>query len=358
VLQIIAGAQHGLAEAMFERLGLALAATGMPLAAAVRRHSGRADRLRTVGISVDELPFSRHHERRTRRGVERLIDSFQPDLVVSWLARAARTVPEGAFTHLGVPGRDGRPRDFRGCGHLLLHGDNPVAPYLEAGWPAERVHRLPLLIRGRPAGPVARWSHTTPEDAVLMVSCGRLAEDGAGADLLDALDRLPPDFYLWVVGDGPGRPALEAEARARALDNRLRFLGWRHDTDSLLATADLFVGTAPNDRLGAEIIEAWAQARPVICVASPAARRLIRPGENGMLAPPGDGHALANAIERVADDRPAALHLALAGRQSYEAEFAESSVVEAYRGFFVELTLRTGSRGPEPQTLKGGDENG
>ncbi|MDX1710282.1 MAG: glycosyltransferase, partial [Rhodovibrionaceae bacterium] len=89
--------------------------------------------------------------------------------------------------------------------------------------------------------------------------------------------------------------------------------------------------------LGAETIEAWAQARPVVSVNSPAGRVLIEHGSNGLLVPGGDGQALAEAIIALADDRASALHMALAGRQCYEASFGERGVVDAYGELFARL---------------------
>ena len=142
----------------------------------------------------------------------------------------------------------------------------------------------------------------------LLVAIGRLA-DKKGIDvLLDALVKVP-GARLEVVGDGPDRGALEAQATALGLDDRVRFLG-RQPRDGVLdalrrATAVVIpskVG-AGGDMEGTPVVlcEAMAAGVPVEASALGGLEECLDDGKTGLLVPPGDVEALSGALSRVVD---------------------------------------------------------
>src|SRR5271168_5005455 len=100
LLQAMAGAQHGGAEAFFERLAIALQREGVEQRLLIRREPGRAARLRAAGIEVTELPFGRIFDFATRRGFRRAIAAYRPQIVLSWMTRATEACPRGEFVHV------------------------------------------------------------------------------------------------------------------------------------------------------------------------------------------------------------------------------------------------------------------
>ncbi len=97
-----------------------------------------------------------------------------------------------------------------------------------------------------------------------------------------------------------------------------------------LAAADVYVSPSAKRRLGSGIIEAWAQARPVIAISAGRSAELIDHGRTGVLVPPEGSAELAQAIAAVVENRPTALQIALAGRQAFEAGYAPAAVLEAH----------------------------
>jgi glycosyltransferase involved in cell wall biosynthesis len=170
----------------------------------------------------------------------------------------------------------------------------------------------------------------------LALALGRLHENKGFDVALEALARVP-DLYLWIAGEGPLAEALKAQARRLAVMPRVRFLGWRDDVASLLATADMLICPSRHEPLGNVVIEAWAHRCPVIAAASDGPRGLIAAGRDGLLVPVNDAEALAGAMHRVADDRALAAALAAAGRASYESRFTETAVVRDYLDFFARI---------------------
>ena len=99
----------------------------------------------------------------------------------------------------------------------------------------------------------------------------------------------------------------------------------RRDVPELVGQLDLFVfATTPDEGLGIALIEAMAVGVPVVASDVGACREVLDDGALGLLVPPGDPVALADAIERVRDDpETAAARVERARRKAFEVFDAE-----------------------------------
>jgi glycosyltransferase involved in cell wall biosynthesis len=138
-----------------------------------------------------------------------------------------------------------------------------------------------------------------------------------------------------IAGVGPERAALETLARAEGVADRLRLPGWRTDAANLLAAADVFVCCSRQEPLGNMVLEAWSARRPVVAAAIGGPAELIEAGRTGLLVPPDDPVALAEAIGQALGDPARSTALAEAGRARYEADFAEAPVLSRWRDFLA-----------------------
>ena len=336
LLQAMAGAHHGGAEAFFVRLGLALHRAGQEQLLLIRDDAERAAALRRGGVEPLLLPFRGWLDLATRLGFRRAIARYRPRLVLTWMNRASALCPRGEFVHVARLGGYYDLKYYRRCDHLIAN-TRDIAAYLVArGWPGSRVHYLPNFVAAMPAAPLPRASLATPEDAPLALALGRLHPNKGFDTLLAALAEVP-DLHLWLAGEGALRGALERQAHALGIARRVRFLGWREDGPALLAAADFLVCPSRHEPLGNVVIEAWAAGRPVVATASEGPRALIVDDETGLLVPVDDGAALGVALRRMAADATLRARLAEAGRAAYEADYAEARVVGLYRDFFAEV---------------------
>jgi glycosyltransferase involved in cell wall biosynthesis len=153
-----------------------------------------------------------------------------------------------------------------------------------------------------------------------LVFAGRLTAQKGLATALEALVRVPA-ARLVLVGDGPDRAALEELARETGLDGRVEFRGSRPRRDVLrtLAGADAALLPSEWENLPHAAIEALAMGTPVVATAVGGVPEIVRDGENGLLVPPRDPQALAEAIERVIGDKPLRDRLAVAAAPSIAA---------------------------------------
>ncbi len=161
---------------------------------------------------------------------------------------------------------------------------------------------------------------------------GRLSEWKGQHVALDALAQLPGVTLLLVGGALFGEEAYAADLRRRAnalgVADRVRFLGFRTDVPKLMRLVRIVLHTsiAP-EPFGRVIVEGMLARRPVIATHAGGVSEILRDGETGVLAPPGDATALATAVRGLLDDPVRADRLGAAGRAHAERHFTVSAMV-------------------------------
>ena len=164
--------------------------------------------------------------------------------------------------------------------------------------------------------------------AFRFCAVGRLSAQKAYDVMIDAFaradDRLPLGWELLVLGNGPRRAELVEQARRLGLEDRIIFLGHDENPYPLMASADVFVHAARWEGSPVVLKEALALELPVIAAASPGGQReILDGGRFGILVPPEDAQALADALVRLADDdglRTDFSSRALEGARRYSAQ--------------------------------------
>ena len=336
VLQVMAGAEFGGAEAFFTRLVMALGRAGLDQRVVIRENPARAQVLRDGGIEPVELPFGGMLDFRTKKGLKKEVDDYKPDIVQTWMNRASRMAPKGDFTHVGRLGGYYDLKYYQGCDHLIGNTQDIRDYLLSQGWAAEKAHYLPNFVSADQVEPLGRKELYTPTTAPLVVALGRLHKNKAFDVLLEALSRVP-GVYLWIAGEGPLREELEKLAENYAVKPRTRFLGWREDTAAILSSADIFVCPSRHEPLGNVVIEAWAQGVPVIAADSYGPGTLIEQRETGILVPVDDAKTMALAIRKLLEDDKLRSRIAKGGNKVYKKKFTEKIVVGQYMDFFKRL---------------------
>lgn len=143
-----------------------------------------------------------------------------------------------------------------------------------------------------------------------------------------ALSRAGHDLGYAVVGEGPARPALEAQAASLGIADRVRWLGAVPDEalPGCYAAADFYLGLSREEGPQAEgfglaLLEAQASGVPVVGGRSGGTADAVADGVTGLLVPPTDVAAVVTAIRLLLDDRARAGAMGAAGRERAEREF-------------------------------------
>jgi glycosyltransferase involved in cell wall biosynthesis len=177
-----------------------------------------------------------------------------------------------------------------------------------------------------------------PGEPYRLLFVGRLVERKGVQVLLAALPllRARHSVRLSVVGEGSLRPALEARARALGIADRVEFTGAvsAAELNRCFRECDAFVLPAVRDAkgdvegLGVVLMEALLHGRPVIASSSGGIVDIVRHGETGLLATPGDPGSLAAAIARYIEDPELADRLARAGREHVLRAFSWDAITD------------------------------
>jgi glycosyltransferase involved in cell wall biosynthesis len=165
-----------------------------------------------------------------------------------------------------------------------------------------------------------------------ILSIGRLVSFKGFEYLIGACAELAcrgVEFTCEIVGDGPLRGDLEARIRKLNLSDRVYLLGSLSQGAVLqkLRTADIFALASVTDAQGASdvfptvIIEAMAAGRPVVSTQLAGIPESVVHGETGLLVPPEDTMALAEALGRLIEDAKLRLRYGCAGRARIEQHF-------------------------------------
>lgn len=337
LMQIMAGAKHGGAEAFFTRLAPALARAGVEQEIVIRRNPDRAAALRAAGLSPLEFRLGGSFDFASAHQLKRAARRFEPDIVLTWMNRATAFAPTGPHVSAARLGGYYKVENYRQCDHLIGNTQDICNYLMNAGWPKTRIHHIANFVDSTPSPPVDRAMFDTPEDAPLLLAMGRLHVNKGFDTLVEAM-RDVPAAYLWIAGEGPLRERLERRAAQCGVTERIRFLGWRDDGPALLAAADAFVCSSRHEPLGNVVIEAWAHDCPVIAVESEGPGALIEHGRTGLLTPIDDSGALARAISRTISEPDLRRDLSGAGKNAFRADFTEDAVVARYLEFFDAVT--------------------
>jgi glycosyltransferase involved in cell wall biosynthesis len=197
---------------------------------------------------------------------------------------------------------------------------------VEQGYPAERIVVIHNGIELDGAAP-------TPPQGRTVVEVARLAPVKGQRELIDAVAQIP-DARLVLVGkdleqDGAYADALERRARELGIADRVELAGYRPDAAELMREARIVALPSTTEGLPVVLLEAMAQARPVVATPVGGTPELVVDGETGVLVPPRDVDALARALRELLDDDERARWLGEAGRRRVEERFSAERMADA-----------------------------
>ena len=187
--------------------------------------------------------------------------------------------------------------------------------------------------------PAPRSALGLAEDVVYMITVGRLVRRKNLTRLLDAMAQVSCDkLHLLVVGDGPEKGNLAAQAQQLGMQDRVHFRGFvpEQEKHQLLQAADIFTLPSLHEAFGIVYIEGMLAGLPVIASRPGGQEDYLSDGETGYLVDREDTSALRDAIQRLTDDRAARKKM---GEQARETAlgFSPQNTAGQYEALFERL---------------------
>ena len=197
---------------------------------------------------------------------------------------------------------------------------------------------LDALLELDPEAPDLRTSIGASPDDVIVGYAGRMVPVKDLRTLIRAFAEARvavPTLRLMLAGDGPERPGVEALVAELGLGDRVHFIGWTDDLGHLYATLDMFVLSSLNEGTPVAGIEAMAAARPVVATRVGGVPDVVEHERSGLLVPPRDPSALADAIVRLARDPQLRRAMGAAGRERARAQYSHTRLVDDIERIYV-----------------------
>ena len=205
------------------------------------------------------------------------------------------------------------------------------------GFPASRLH---VVYNGIDAGEPPRLSQRQatraalglPLDAFVVGTVGRLDPVKNLSTLLRAHAVLATEHAgarLVIVGDGPDREALRAEAQGLNLADSVIFTGYRSDVRAVMPAFDAYANSSTYEGVSLTILEAMAATLPVVATRVGGNPEVVVDHETGRLVQ-GNARALAAALLELARNPMRRHNMGEAGRWRVKRHFSLDRMVQAY----------------------------
>lgn len=175
------------------------------------------------------------------------------------------------------------------------------------------------------------------EDRYLGIAC-RLVDQKSIPDLLKAMSIIAPripDVRLLIVGQGPLRESLEASLPELGIEDRVHFLGVRHNMPELLAALDIFVLPSIWEGLPMVILEAMAAGCPIVATSVGGVPTAVRDGVNGLVVPSRRPDLFAEALEKALGDPELLERFSDETRRVFREDFSAERMTEKYEALYL-----------------------
>jgi glycosyltransferase involved in cell wall biosynthesis len=181
-----------------------------------------------------------------------------------------------------------------------------------------------------------------PEDAPVVGTIVTMRREKALDVLVDAVAVLrerEPDVRMIVVGDGVGRVEWQAYSEERGLGDAGHWVGFRRDIGALIDSFDVSVLSSDWEGSPLFVLESMAHDTPVVCTGVGGLPDVIEDGVSGLLVPPRDSPALADALATVLADQALRGRLAAAATDRLP-EFSVERIAARFGELYEDLLAR------------------
>lgn len=177
-----------------------------------------------------------------------------------------------------------------------------------------------------------------PHDAPIVGNVAALAPHKGQRHLVEAaalVVRQLPDARFVIVGEGELRESLERHIKEHHLEKHVLLAGFRPDVLSIHKAFDVFVMSSVTEGLGTSLLDAMAAGKPIVATSTGGIPEVVVDDETGILVPPRDHQAMADAIVRLLNDAPLRQRMGQAGlkrvRQKFSAERMVKNTLRVYQ---------------------------
>jgi len=317
------------------------------------------ERLAESGVRTIQLPYSFRSDALLVLRIARLIEKTKPDVVhchsftmnaAGALGAALAGVPSIATVHGAIYDLDTRRRRLAYNVAAKMHYKVvTVSNFLRDELHTNAqipLRKIEVIHNGVPAADTvrsdaayARCQAGVGESDVLVGCVGMLRPEKGHSDLLDAVAlarETIPGMKLLIVGDGQCKEDLLRKIGERKLSGHVVFAHSGSSVVSMLSAMDIFALPSHTEGLSIATIEAMSCGRPVVVTDCGGPTEIVSDGVTGLVVPPCDPQAMAEALVRLAKDSALRTCLAANGRARAREAFSLQRMLQSYERLYEE----------------------
>ncbi len=165
------------------------------------------------------------------------------------------------------------------------------------------------------------------EHAIIFCATSRLVVAKGIGELIEAFNTVDQqvDARLWLIGDGPDAAQFKLQAKGNP---HIVFWGFQTNVHPFVAASDVFTHPSYHEGFSISIIEAARLAKPMIACNVGGNPEIVHDNSNGILIPPKNAPALADAMLKLAKDTTLRTQYGDTARQTYTAQFEFDHIVK------------------------------
>lgn len=215
--------------------------------------------------------------------------------------------------------------------HTVIANSRGLADLARQHTPDTPIGMIPA---GADLDAVVPPTHPTLEGPLRLLFVGRLVNQKGLDVLFKALATMKDhtDWSLTIAGEGPLKDELALASYSLGINDRVVFRGWleRDHIPAVYEQADVFVLPSRDEGMPNAMLEAMAAGLPVIGSRVAGLEEVILDGETGLLVPPEDADALAQALRTLIEDRDRTFELSQAARKRVVEKFGWERAAASY----------------------------
>lgn len=294
------------------------------------------------GIPYDIVKYN-HWERITgkvKKLVKNRAQSFQADVVHSWMGRASSFVPSGlSMPVIGWFGGYYDLKRYKNCQYFAGVTRDIRRHLVEKSGKPENCFTLHTFGTLEEDAPITRADFDIPEKAPLILLLSRMHWKKGVDTLLEALKQCNGHYAL-LAGSGPELEKYQVMAKDLGVADRVRFLGWRDDRQALLNIADICVLPSRYEPFGTVIPESWFAGVPLVAARAAGASQYVTHDKDGLLCDIDDVDALALQLNRAGQDKNLRTSLIKYGKETYDSLFSKQVVTQSFLETYKDIIAR------------------
>ena len=177
------------------------------------------------------------------------------------------------------------------------------------------------------------------EGEIILGNAGRLEKQKAQEYLVDLaveLSKSKQNFRILIAGDGRLKDQLREYARTCGVEDRIVFMGFIEDMKSFMDSIDIFILSSRWEGFGYVIVEAMANAKPVVAFDVSSNPEIIEEGRNGFLIPPFDIGLFSDRVMELIANRELREKFGAYAKASVYERFDYNRALEALEGYLEE----------------------